>query len=566
MAIITMNLPENKKHRRGLFPAAYFAATAMLLLPSYSHGQAQGQMGQGQMGQGQMGQGQPGQGRLGMAGNAPQTGEGGWRIRPRMSVLETYTDNVTFARDDLKKGDFITQINPGLAITGVGRRFNFTGEYMMNNLIYADQSSFTRTRHQLNANATAELIENLLFVDGRALMTQQNITLFGPQAIDNVNVTGNRADVRNFSVSPYIRHRFQDFATTELRYTRNVTSSSANALRNSQADAFQAGLTSGTAFTAFNWGLNYSNQTVHFDGTNRTVELERSIASVGYRVTPQFGVTATGGYERNSFISIRGNPSSPTWTVGFSWMPSERTSIVASAGQRFFGPTYSLLASHRTRLTMWDASYTQNITTFNQQAGGAGSSAILGGSLNQLLAAQNPSLSPEFIQQNSNALTGLGLTGSFFSPTNFLTNQVFLQKTLQASVAINGIRNTAVFRVFDMTRQAYTQDLADIAIVGAENLALLNHTRQSGINALWSYRISEQTRANLNLGITRFSFLSTTRVDDLKMISLSLTRQLPQVRPNLSTMLQIRHNQRDSNQPGGEYRENAIIASLNMTF
>ena len=566
MAIITMNLPENKKHGRGLFPAAYFAATAMLLLPSYSHGQAQGQMGQGQMGQGQMGQGQPGQGRLGMAGNAPQTGEGGWRIRPRMSVLETYTDNVTFARDDLKKGDFITQINPGLAITGVGRRFNFTGEYMMNNLIYADQSSFTRTRHQLNANATAELIENLLFVDGRALMTQQNITLFGPQAIDNVNVTGNRADVRNFSVSPYIRHRFQDFATTELRYTRNVTSSSANALRNSQADAFQAGLTSGTAFTAFNWGLNYSNQTVHFDGTNRTVELERSIASVGYRVTPQFGVTATGGYERNSFISIRGNPSSPTWTVGFSWMPSERTSIVASAGQRFFGPTYSLLASHRTRLTMWDASYTQNITTFNQQAGGAGSSAILGGSLNQLLAAQNPSLSPEFIQQNSNALTGLGLAGSFFSPTNFLTNQVFLQKTLQASVAINGIRNTAVFRVFDMTRQAYTQDLADIAIVGAENLALLNHTRQSGINALWSYRISEQTRANLNLGITRFSFLSTTRVDDLKMISLSLTRQLPQVRPNLSTMLQIRHNQRDSNQPGGEYRENAIIASLNMTF
>ncbi|MEO7320668.1 MAG: TIGR03016 family PEP-CTERM system-associated outer membrane protein, partial [Nitrosospira sp.] len=272
MAIITMNLPENTKNRRRLFPAAYLAATAMLLLPAYSHGQAQGQMGQGQMGQGQ-----PGQGRLGMAGNVPpQAAEGGWRIRPTMSVFETYTDNVTFARDDLKKSDFITQINPGLAVTGVGRRFNFTGQYMMNNLIYAEQSNFTRTRHQLNATATAELIENLLFVDARALMTQQNITLAGPQAIDNVNVTGNRADVRNFSISPYTRHRFQDFATSELRYTRNVTTSSANPLRNSQADMFLAGLTSGTAFTAFNWGLNYSNQTIHFDGSNRTVELERS--------------------------------------------------------------------------------------------------------------------------------------------------------------------------------------------------------------------------------------------------------------------------------------------------
>jgi uncharacterized protein (PEP-CTERM system associated) len=552
MVIITMNQPENKKCQRDLLPAAYFAVSAILLMSSYSYGQTMRPLGQSRD-------------ALLARDASLQAGEGGWRFLPRISVFETYTDNVTFARGNLKESDFITQLNPGISVLGVGRRFNVNVNYTMNNLIYANNSNFTRVRHQLNATGTAELIENLFFVDGRALNTQQNATLFGPQAVDNVNVTGNRVNVMALSASPYIRHRFQNFATTELRYTRNMVNSSSNALSNSQGDSFQAGLNSGTAFNTLNWGLNYSNQMVHFDSSNRTIELERSVANLRYMVTNQFGLTATGGYERNSFISIRGKPSSPTWTVGFSWMPSERTSVVASAGQRFFGPTYSLLASHRTRLTVWNASYSQNITTFNQQAG-LGSSAALGGSLSQLLAAQNPTASPDFIQQSSNALTGLGLSGSYFGSTNYLTNQLFLQKALQASVTMNGASNTVVFRIFDLTRQAWSPASVDAALVNAANLALLNHTRQSGANMLWSYRVSELTRANLNLAYTRFSYLSVGRVDDLKFVSLSMTRQIWQAQPNLNGMIQVRHQERSSNQAGGAYSENAIIASLNMSF
>ena len=141
--------------------------------------------------------------------------------------------------------------------------------------------------------------------------------------------------------------------------------------------------------------------------------------------------------------------------VGFVWEPTERTNIAVSGGQRFYGNTYAGLVTHRTRLTVWDASYNESLTTFNQQAG-LGSCPTMGGSLSQLLAAQNPTFSPDIIQQNSNALLGLGFSGSFFSPTNFLTNRLFLQKTLQASVAMNGIRNTVVFRIFNLTRRAFS--------------------------------------------------------------------------------------------------------------
>jgi uncharacterized protein (PEP-CTERM system associated) len=550
MVAIIMKVPENKYWHR-TFPAA----TAMLLLSSYSYGQALPQFGLPQLGQPQLGQPQMAPGR-----DVPPeaVGPGGWRIMPRLSLRETISDNIRLRPENDARSDFVTQINPGLLLTGIGRRYDVSVDYTMNNLIYAEQSNLTRTRHQLNARGTAELVENLFFVDGRALMFQQNASLFGPQALDNVNATGNRADIKMFTVSPYLRHRFQDFASTELRYTHGIVQSDASALRNSQRDGFQAGLNSGEAFRTLRWGFNYSNQMIHLERSNRDIELERSIGNLRYMVTPQFGLTATGGYERNSFISIRGNTSSPTWTVGFTWDPSPRTSIVANAGKRFFGDTYFASARHRTRLTAWDLSYIEDITTFNQQAGLGGINTA--GSLNQLL---NPGANPGNILSNTDFLLGQGIPGDAL---NFLTNRLFLQKRLQASVAMNGASNTLVFRIFNMTRQAYSPEEVDIDLIGAANLALLRHTRQTGANALWSYRISELTRAHLSGQYAKFYFLSTDRVDDIATVRLGLTRQLRQAQPNLNGMIELRHNQRDSNQAGADYRENAITASLNMSF
>jgi uncharacterized protein (PEP-CTERM system associated) len=433
----------------------------------------------------------------------------------------------------------------------------------MNNLIYAENSNLTRIRQQLNARGTAELMEDFFFVDGTATIAQQNASLFGPQAIDNVNATGNRANVRTFNVSPYIRHRFKNFASTELRYAHNIVSSNASLLRNSQADSFFARMNSGTDFGKLHWGLSYSHNMIHFDQSGRTVELERSIGSLRYMFTPRIGLTATGGYERNSFLSIRGSPSSPTWSAGFVWMPSERTNIVANGGKRFFGDTYFAEASHRTRLTTWNFSYIQDITTFNQQSllGGMG----IMGSLNQLIGAQFPNLPSETIQQNTGLLLGPNFSGSFLGPSNFFTNRLFLQKQLQASVALNGVRNTLVLRGFNMTRKAYSPEGEDAGIIGAANAALLNHTEQTGGNAAWSYRVSQLTSANLSFAYTRFTFLNTDRKDDLRLISASLTRRFPQILPNLNGTIQYRRNERDSNQ-GGSYRENAAVAYVSMTF
>jgi uncharacterized protein (PEP-CTERM system associated) len=477
-----------------------------------------------------------------------------WEINPTLSLRETYTDNVRlggggggvgvggFGGSGPKQDDFITQINPGLSLLKTGRRFNVNASYLMNNLIFAKNSNLNRTRHLLSANSTAELLEDLFFIDTNARMIQQNTTLFGPQATDNTNVTGNRANIRAYQVSPYMRHRFKNFASTELRYTHGIVEAGAGGagLGNSQRNSYLLSLISGDAFRILNWGLNYSHNSIHIDGSNtrpgRTIELERSIADLQYNITPRFGLTATGGYERNSFISIRGKSSSPTWTVGFTWIPGERTDISFRAGQRFFGDTYFAEANHRTRLTTWSAGYNESLTTFNQGA--------LSGSF-------NPGL-----------VSGFGDSGSALTGNNFLTNRLFLQKRLQASASVNGVRNTLVFTVFNMSRKALSPEEDDIDLVGSENASLLNKTRQTGANVSLSHRVSQQTTANINASLIRFKFLTNNTRRDTMIFSASLNKQLQE---NLSGALIFRHLRFSSDQFSGS-NANSITASLNMNF
>lgn len=542
-------MSENRRYRDSLCSIIWLAILAALLSSAHSYGQQDPRSGQS-----------PAFGGAASGGGT----ERGWSIVPRLNIRGTYSDNIRLRTDGADSSDFVTQINPGVSVYGVGRRFTFVTDYMMNNLIYANQSGLSRMRHQLNSRGTAELIENLFFLDGTALMMQQNASLFGPQGLDNVNVTGNRANVSTYTVSPYLRHRFQGLASGQVRYTYGIVESSAQALRNSERHAFQASLNSGDDFQVLGWGVNYDHQMINFSRTGRTVELERTMASLQYKVTSQFSLMASGGYERNSFLSIRGSPSSPTWTVGFSWLPNERTSVMLNAGQRFFGDTYSALLNHRTRMTVWNLTYDENITTFNQQTGmGAGGFGL--GGLGQLIGSQNPGMGSGPSLGSPGLGPGFpGGGGSFLDPSNFLTNRLFLQKRLQVSVGINGKRHTFMLRGFNMTRRAYSPESDDIGLLGV-NTSLLNNTRQSGASATWSYRVSALTQASLNVGFTRYAFLSTDREDDFIIGRATVSRNL-RTNPMVQGMLEFRHVQRDSNQAAANYRENAVTAFLNMSF
>ncbi len=523
MASTTANMTKSKYRRSISVTAALSATAAMLLLP-------------------------------------PHANAADWKITPSLDLKETYSDNIRLASAGNEKSDFVTQINPGISLTGTGPRLKVNARYGMQNLIYADESSRNTLRHFLNAGADAELIDDLLFLDGKASVSQQNISSFGPQSTgDNINITDNLTETRTYSISPYLRHRFGSVASTELRYTHDSVDTSTGGLSASQADRILFNLNSGTAFKTLGWGLNYNKQKI--DYSNRTFDMETASGSLRYMVSPRFSLTATGGYEKNNYLAISVKPEGSFWSAGFSWAPAERTSIVASAGKRFFGSTYSLSANHRTRQTAWSLGYSEDITSTRSQFL-VPVTIDTSNFLNQLWTSSIPD--PVVRQQIVDAfIRDTGIPLSLSDPINYFTNRFFLQKRLQASVALNGIKNTLVFSLFNMTREAQTAQEMDSTLLGSNNLALNDYIKQVGGNALWNWRITPRTSTNMNINYTRSSSPSTDRQDDTTMIRFGLTRTF---QPKLTGSLDFRHIQRDSNQSSGDYRENAITASLNMRF
>ncbi len=494
-----------------------------------------------------------------------------WKITPSLDLRETYTDNVRLASTGNEKSDFITQVSPGVSVTGTGSRLKARFSYTMQNLAHASEDSNIRTSHQLNGHGNAELMEDLFFLDGRAGLSQQNISLFGPQTTDNTYLTGNRATVANYSVSPYLRNRFGSIATSELRYTHDEVRTRVGGLSNSKGDSILFNLSSGPAFSKLGWGLHYSKRKTDYSGLS-DIDTESYSGNLRFVVTPKISLIATKGYEKNNYLSIGTKPEGDFWTAGFSWAPSARTSLAASTGHRFFGKTQSLAASHRSRNTVWSINYSEDISTTRSQLLGTGEyriPATIGNKdlLNNAYASLHPDIDPASRSQIiDDAIERGSLALRVPAYLSYFTNRYILQKRLVASVALNSAKSTLIVSAFNSLQEAQTTQDVDILLLGmfgTTNQALNDKTKQTGGNALWSWRLSPRTNVNVSAGYARSRSISAGITDTNRTIGLGMTRQF---RPKLNGAVNLRHNERDTTQSAGNYRENSIFATLHMTF
>jgi len=488
-----------------------------------------------------------------------------WIFTPKIRIDLIFSDNINLASDnglEKRESDFITRLTPGFYSKFTSRRFDSEVDFRLVNVIYANNSQRNKTLINLRTRNTGTIIEDLFYVDGNIRVRQQNQSILGKQG-DNVNTTGNLRDVYMYSVSPYMLKRFGNFATSEIRYARILTNSDAsNAFFNSQANVYQASLVSGSEFRTLEWGLNYSREDIDFDRRPKTVKLETEIANIQYNFTRRFGLTGTGGYEENTFGGGFDKPKGIRWSAGFIWLPTPRTSIEASVGQRFFGDTYYYDVTHRMRKMALHSSYQENIRSVRNtfELDGIGDTLTL---LTTLLTDQAPpGTSPAEIAQLANQLlSSLGLPPNQLFGQDFLTNRFFLEKRFTAQVGFLGKKNTLLFRVFHINRKPITPSTALLDnVFGGGQLA---NMKQEGVNATWSWQVKPRTRVHLVLLYTRLHFPTLFRRDELKMLTFGVSRRFS--RKALGLLRYIRRD-RSSDAPGAGYTENRFMASLRMDF
>ena len=91
-----------------------------------------------------------------------------WRLTPRFSAQETFSDNIDLDPDGEENSDFVTSLNGGLSLRGTGRRLNVSLDYNLQALRYKNSTEEDGINHQLQALADAELLEQVLFLEARA--------------------------------------------------------------------------------------------------------------------------------------------------------------------------------------------------------------------------------------------------------------------------------------------------------------------------------------------------------------------------------------------------------------
>lgn len=484
-----------------------------------------------------------------------------WRFTPTVSATETYTDNVSLATRGMEHSDFVTQVAPGFTITSNSPRLKLSVIYSLEGTTYLHGSGGTSLANQLSATMNAELIRNLFFLDARGGIGQQNISAFGPQSANNININNNRTDVLSYSISPYLRHSFGSKAFSEVRYTHESVNSGSDLLSPSNTDRVNFSLTSGESSSKITLGLRGSAQRAKASN-QPSVEQDNLNADLRYFLTPNFSTTAAVGYEKETYVSIGDQPTNGVYyNAGFIWKPTSRTNVTAMVGHRFFGRTYSLQADHRARNAVFRVSYAEDITTAQQQFS-AQSTISTFSFLDQLYSAQIPD--PATRAQVVNALIlQTGLPASLANPINSLTNTYFLQKSLQGSLALNGVRNTIVLSVFDTRRTAESVRSGSSGPVNSPLSSLNDSNKQIGGAAVWNMRLSSSISALADVNATRTTSLTTARVDNYKSLRLSLSRQFQN---KLTGSLALRHSQQSSDVLGGDIRENAITASVFAKF
>jgi len=484
------------------------------------------------------------------------------RIIPTLSVTETWTDNVNLQAGARARSELVTQLAPGVTAVRRGRRLNLSASAQWHQFLYLHdiRNNTADNQAQYSGALQGVLVDDLLFVDASASRGQRSISAFGPQLTNDLYVVANRAEVKTWSISPYLVQRFGHAATAQLRYTVDeVESGRFRGLDKTEGQSVNASLASGQSFKDLSWGLNYYRQDL--DSARLGDSSTQTLAgSLSYKLTPRLSLTANAGYDRYDFGSFGGENKGRNWSAGFAWNPSRRTSLQLSAGRHYYGKTGALNASHRSRYTVWSISYSDAITTTRQQFL-LPSTIDTAALLDRLFSANYPDpVERERVVRAYIAATGL--PPSLADNVNYLSNRYMRQKLLQASTMWRKGRSSTVLALYASQRDAVSDQQSDSDLLGSQLATINDNVRQRGVSLTYNYQLNSRTNAVGVWNVSRNDSL-TTGIEDLqRVLRLGVTRRYGE---RLLGTVELRRRSGNVNAASTDrFKENAISASLSM--
>lgn len=464
------------------------------------------------------------------------------RLVPSLTVSESVSDNVDQDPDGDEDAALITEVATGLSARWTTGRIQafYTGSTRFRHQIGGDDEGF-EVLPTLRGTGTAEISENLLFLDASAAVTQQLINT------SRNDTSANRATTQSYRVSPYLVGHFGSFANGELRYTfdqifvdeeddRERTSifrDDDDDLSDATTHTISARLTSGRDFSRLRWGTSGSASESFRVGASDVMRWNVGV-NAEYAVLRSFSLLGGIGYEHFDDNDPENDIDGMTWDAGFRWRPGRRTDLTLTYGRSDGDERFEGQAEYRiSPRSAIRASYTDRLTT-GQERLSSGLGAI----------ALDP-LTGGLVDQT---------TGLPFDPR--VRGASLVDQTERAQTFVLGM---------DLVRGRNTyQVAATVQFTEEENSDTVRDEEDSyGLDASWTRRLNPITSASLLGEYRRNTFEPEGRTDDEFSLGARVNYSLYS---NVEAFAAYGFTAQASDDSSEEFTENVVTVGARIQF
>lgn len=468
----------------------------------------------------------------------PLVSAANWTLSPSVTLAESYTDNVTLSSDNSpKESQWITQIIPGLSLTGQGRELDFSLAYHMQSLFYAGNSERNNINHQLDSRAKASLISRFLFLDASANVSQQVVNPDEKFSANNLAIVSNRRDVATVSLSPYIETRLSKNILAHIRATQDRVMYGEKSSLNSTSNKYEMRLSSASKGD-WSWGLRLSSQDINYEedvlNPNQTDEKNRdAVFNLGYKISPKIQLTALSGHEEYEYqhSAISNQPKDNYWQAGAIWKPNSRSTLTLGGGKRFFGRTWYLNVQQKGRRNTLQVGYNESLSSRRQLQ------------VQQRLFYQ--------YDETTGAPVTDPVSGSILLfPLDVLvpTNEVFIDRRANMRWSFS-TRKTTTSIYASHSKREYQLSNTDETVTTAA--------------FIWDLKLTK--RNNIAFNANRQNTKTDVGDDSYSTVSLKLNRKLGR---HVNSAFVLLHSRRNTDVTGdtNDYTENQLSANLDMKW
>ena len=359
-------------------------------------------------------------------------------IEPRISVGLTLAD--TGGGPTGEDAEHTLEISPGLRWVANTARLRGSLDYTLRTLLFAENGSEDKLRHELRGAATFNAWDDRAFLDLEGVVQGRSISALGSLPAGNLT-NANQAETATFLFSPYLRGPLNPSTDYEVRYSAQVLRTAAVNRSDINVSSASARLASNQSARLFGWSINASSGRVDYS-LDRSGRRDSLGGQLTYAALPQLRVFLLAGSELED-IAQQTRKSTTNQGLGFDWRPSLRTQASAQVEKRYFGNSHAVLFERRTGRTTWRYTDTRNVadSLINTASGSLGS-------LYDAIDARVALTVPDPVERArlvDAELLRLGLPADTEVFTNLLTSTSTVFRTQELSVILEGSRTLVTF-------------------------------------------------------------------------------------------------------------------------